>query len=289
MLPASATLKIDVATSPTPYPELNEVLSELRQGLEEALRANLVGLYLQGSFALGGFDEHSDVDFIAVTERELAREEADAVAAVHKIIFGLPSEWAKHLEGSYFSREQLLGPAPKDIYGEEGKVWYLDHGSATLERSTHCNTLVVRWTLYHHGIALCGPEVRSLLNPIDPNALRHESRQTLLDWGRQILDKPSEYANRFYQGLIVLTCCRVLHTVQTGAVHSKRASAKWAKEDLPGVWHGLIERVWATRPDPATSVRTAADPEDFNLTLALVRFSMDKLSPLPPSPHRPTL
>ncbi len=259
---------------PTPYHELNEVLAELRQGIQDVLGQNLIGLYLQGSFALGDFDEHSDVDFIAVSEQELTEEWAAAITAMHGRLFQLPTEWAKHLEGSYFSRAQL--------HGRPGKpIGYLNHGSTTLERSDHCNTLVVRWTLYHCGIALCGPDIRSLLQPIDTDALKQESRQTLLDWGRDILVHPENYANRFYQGLIALTCCRVLHTVESGQVHSKRASADWAKTALPSKWHGLVARTWSTRPDPYTTSRTPADEGDYRATLSLLRLAMARLGALP--------
>lgn len=56
---------------PTPYPDLNTVLQDLVTSIQEILTDNLVGAYLQGSFAVGDFDIHSDVNFIVVTERDL--------------------------------------------------------------------------------------------------------------------------------------------------------------------------------------------------------------------------
>ncbi len=56
---------------PTPYPELNAVLEELVDSAQVVLRNSFVGAYLQGSFAVGEFDRHSDVDFIIVIEDEL--------------------------------------------------------------------------------------------------------------------------------------------------------------------------------------------------------------------------
>ena len=53
-------------TLPTPYPELNTVLRELVDRLQAALGDNFVGAYLQGSFAVGDFDQDSDCDFIVV-------------------------------------------------------------------------------------------------------------------------------------------------------------------------------------------------------------------------------
>ena len=48
----------------TPYKELDIVLEDYAQKLNHALKGNLVGVYLQGSLAIGDFDMTSDVDFV---------------------------------------------------------------------------------------------------------------------------------------------------------------------------------------------------------------------------------
>ena len=55
---------------PTPYPELNDVLRDLVRSAQEILTDNFVGAYLQGSFAVGDYDLHSDVDFVIVIAKE---------------------------------------------------------------------------------------------------------------------------------------------------------------------------------------------------------------------------
>jgi predicted nucleotidyltransferase len=57
-------------SAPTPYPDLNQVLQELLKRVGAPRSDKFVGLYLQGSFAVGEFDEHSDVDFIVVITRD---------------------------------------------------------------------------------------------------------------------------------------------------------------------------------------------------------------------------
>lgn len=49
---------------PTPYGDLNGVLAALVQGIQATLADDFVDACLQGSFAIGGFDEHCDVDFV---------------------------------------------------------------------------------------------------------------------------------------------------------------------------------------------------------------------------------
>lgn len=62
---------VDIEMGTTPYPELNQVLDELVSRIEQILGSSFVGAYLQGSFAVGDFDRHSDVDFIVVDNRGL--------------------------------------------------------------------------------------------------------------------------------------------------------------------------------------------------------------------------
>jgi hypothetical protein len=253
----------------TPYPELNAVLVRLVAGVKEALGDTFVGAYLQGSFAVGDFDQHSDVDFITVAADELSENTVESLQVVHGRTYDLPSEWAKHLEGSYFPAETL---GNLDACGIP--LWYLDHGSRHLVLSDHCNTLVVRWTLREHGVVLDGPDPATLVGPVPVALLRREMSQTMIDWGREILAEPGRFGNRFYQSFIVLSYCRMLHDLHTGRVGSKRAGARWALETLDGSWGQLIDRAWDGRPDPAASVRQPADPADFARTLEFVRYAM---------------
>ena len=251
---------------PTPYPDLNAVLRELVDSAQAVLGQRFVAAYLQGSFAVGDFDAHSDVDFTLVVEDELPAEQVKALQAMHDRLYRLDCAWAQHLEGSYFPKTVLSRP-PRS--GEQ--LWYLDNGSRALVQSTHCNTLVVRWVVREKGIVLAGPSPAELVKPVSAAALREEIRATLRDWGQEILTKPEQYNNRFYQSFIVLSYCRMMHSLHTGAVGSKRAGADWAKANLDAAWTGLIDRTWAGRPNPEVSVRQPVDPEEFEKTLEFVR------------------
>lgn len=254
---------------PTPYPELNAVLQELVACVQAALNSDFVGAYLQGSFAVGDFDQHSDVDFIIATRTELANDHVPALQAIHERIFDLGPEWARHLEGSYFPTATL-----RDYRQSGTPPWYLDHGSRALVRSDHCNTIVVRWILREHGVILVGPSPATLVDPIPVDALRHEIGDTIRGWGSQILEQPDLYRNRFYQGYIVLSYCRMLYDLVRGRPGSKRAGAAWAKENLEPAWSPLIERAWACRPHPAVAVREPPDGADYERTLEFVRYIM---------------
>lgn len=252
---------------PTPYSDLNSVLGELVADVQLALGSMFVGAYLQGSFALGDFDSHSDVDFVIVVNEALSDQHIIALQAVHERIYGLRSEWAQHLEGSYFPTTILRD------YRQRGQpLLYLDHGSWSLEMSDHCNMLVVRWVVRERGIRLAGPSPSTLVDPVPPDALRREIHATIRDEGAKILDRPERYHNRFYQGYIVLNFCRMLHDLAERSPGSKRAGAEWAKATLGPAWSALIDRAWDTRPNPAVSAREPPDVADFDSTLQLVKI-----------------
>jgi len=256
-------------THPTPYSELNAVLAELVSSVQGALGDTFVGAYLQGSFAVGDFDQHSDVDFIIAIRDELSDTQVAELHAIHQRVYSLDSEWAKHLEGSYF---------PLAVLGHRERrgtpLWYLDHGSQTLIPSDHCNTILVRYVLREMGVTLAGPSPATLVDPIPVDAVGEETRATIRDWGREILDRPEVYANRFYQGYLVLSYARMLHDLTVGRPGSKRAGAEWAKARFGPRWADLIDRAWGGRPDPAVSVREPADPADYERTLEFVRLIM---------------
>ena len=257
------------ARAPTPDPELNAVLAHLLGEAKALLGDNFVGAYLQGSFAVGDFDGDSDVDFVVATREELSDRQVQALQVVHRDVYALESEWAKHLEGSYFPVATL-----RDHHRHGAPLWYLDHGSRSLERSDHCNTIVVRWVVREHGIALTGPDPATLVDPIPIDVLRAEMRATMRDWGADILAHPEPYRNRFYQGFIVLNYCRMLHDLIEGRPGSKRAGATWAKTVLDPEWPALIDRAWGGRHNPAVAVREPADAEDFQRTLRFVDLIM---------------
>jgi hypothetical protein len=254
---------------PTPDPGLNAVLHELVTSVQGALGDAFLAAYLQGSFAIGDWDAHSDVDFLIALEREVPEADLPALQAMHARIYHLGSPWATHLEGSYFPREILR---PGDATTKP--LLYLDNGSQVLIRSAHDNTLVVRWVVREYGITLAGPEPGELIDPVPADDLRQEVLATMHDWAGDIFAGRYRADNRWAQPFVVLSYCRMLHTLETGRVGSKPAGAQWARRALDSRWAGLIQRAWEERPDPSLKVRQQADPEDYAATLEFIRYAL---------------
>jgi predicted nucleotidyltransferase len=256
---------------PTTYPGLNQVLEILVASVKEVLQEHFVGAYLQGSFATGDYDLHSDVDFTIVVEDELSDEQVAELQVMHDRIYDLDLPWAQRLDGSYFPKEILRR---QDLPDEE--LWYLDNGHREMVRSTHCNTLVVRWVLREHGVTLAGPAPNALVDPVEAALLCREIFEVITDWGDAILQNPDRYNNRIYQSFIVLSYCRMLHSLHTRRVASKRAGVEFAKAKLDPRWNGLIDRTWAGRPNPFGSVKLPADEDDFSATLEFILYVIEE-------------
>lgn len=263
-------MKSSSTENPTPYPDLNEVLEELVSSIQNVLGDNFIGFYLQGSFALGDFDEHSDVDYIVAIHKELSDDQVSSLQTMHGRIFDINDGWPQHLEGSYFPADIL-----KDYSRSGEKLWYLDNGHRQMELSDHCNTVLVRWIVRESGVTLAGPPPKTLVDPIPVEALRRDIFDVIIEWGQHILDNPDKFNNRFYQTFLVLSYCRMLHDLINGYPGSKRAGAEWAKANFDTRWSDLIDRTWAGRPKPEIKIRQPVDPEDFKATLELIRYVME--------------
>src|SRR4030065_1441578 len=146
---------------PTPSPELNAVLQEVFGSLQRILLDEFIGMHLQGSFAVGDFDIHSDCDFVVAVQHELSDPQLPPLRVMHERVFDLDYEWARHLEGSYFPKSLL-----RDHSQVEAELWYLDNGTRVLGMSRHDNTAVGWWILRDSGVLLAGPSSSSLRAPL---------------------------------------------------------------------------------------------------------------------------
>lgn len=278
------------AFAPTPYAELNGVLAHLLAGARAALTDNFLGAYLQGSFAVGDYTPWSDCDFIVVTHEDLSPDQVAQLQALHSEIHTLPAPyWRTGLEGSYTPKAVLrrYSTSPRDPPGEPRAgdwsdpgmsgappraypFWYLNHGAKTLIRSEHDNSQVVRWCLREKGVTLAGPDPKTLVDPVPPAALKAEVRRTMdlcVALGLEPMHLVAWQA--FWVGLF----CRILHTLETGEVTSKKQAMTWAEGALDPAWRGLISRAKALKKGDASSAEPS-DPEEVAATREFARYAV---------------
>ncbi len=237
---------------PTRYAALNGVLHDLVTGAQDALGESFVGAYVQGSFALGAGDLHSDCDFVVVVHDRPDTGQEAALRALHRDLPHRDGFWNRHLEGSYAVLADLR------TTDGLGRPWlYVDHGHDQMAWSEHCNQPWTRWILREHGITLVGPCPVELMDPVPDDVLRSSARDALSTLTMDVLTWcPPTVA--WCQRYLVVQACRSLYTVRTGEVASKRDALRWAMMHADPGWRPLLQQVLADRDlglDPGAAPR----------------------------------
>jgi hypothetical protein len=246
---------------------LASVLADLADAVHTILGDTLAGVYLKGSFALGSGDLHSDVDFLVATHHRLDAAQEAGVRELHRALPDRVDHWARVLEGSYASLDDLRRRA------DPRTPWlYVDNGSRDMEWSTHDNTEVFRWVLHHRALTVQGLPAATLIEDVPPLVLRRSAADLAITRMKDIAADPDYLRNGWGQPHEVLTRCRLLFTATTAEVVGKQAAALWCKGVVPEEWHDLIDGAIADRPNPTQRVNQLADPVLAPRTWEFVEF-----------------
>jgi hypothetical protein len=228
-------------SKPTPNPEVNALLAELLAGERAVLGDDLIGLYLDGSLALGDFDPAtSDVDFIAAIARPLSPGAFSALAAMHRQLRDSGRPFAAEIEGSYIPLPALRRHDPAD-------ATFANHergpDEALKYKAHHSDWVIHRTTVREHGITLFGPPPATLIDPVSPDDVRRATADVLRSWwATPNATEAIAQAHPGYLTYVVQTMCRALYALERGEVVSKRAAAEWALRTQDARWNPLIER-----------------------------------------------
>ncbi len=227
---------VPTTSEPTAFPELNSLLAEVTDRVSTILGGTLVGVYLQGSFAVGDADLASDCDFLIPVTEQVSDEQERSLRALHDEIPTRNGHWTHHLEGSYPVADEL-----RTLDGVGHDWLYVDHGWREMQWSTHCNNVVARWSLRERGVTLAGPEPKELVDPVPAAAMRDFARGSIATfmadfetWMTLEIGWGQRYA--------VASYCRSLATIATAEVVSKQAALRWGQQHLDSRWHDLLQR-----------------------------------------------
>jgi hypothetical protein len=258
------------ALQPTPYPDVNAVLHAFTTQAQAILGAHFVGLYLSGSLAVGDFDPRSsDIDFVVVTDAPLPADRVAALRAMHARFADGESPWAEKIEAVYIPQDALQDGAPPDA-----RYPILEKGDTLALAPLEDGWPVQVYTLREHGVAVAGPDPRSLIPPVDPAAMNRAGHGIAAQWLDQARTDPSWLdwlRPRQHQAFVVLTLCRLLYTLETGGVISKPGAARWGEQRLGPQWAGLIAQAVAGQ-------HAAGDTTDHDMaeTVALVALTVER-------------
>jgi predicted nucleotidyltransferase len=212
-------------------------VTRLVGSLQRLLNDTLVGVYLHGSLATGGFNPaRSDVDLLVVVRESLTTERRRRLAELLLTASGAPAP----LEISVLTAGALhpwRHPAPHDFHFSES---WRDRARAGLATGApvHALTGGVDPDLAAHithlrdrGIVLCGPPIADIF----PEVPRRDYLDAILADVREALDALD--GNPVYG---VLNALRVTRFLEDGALTSKAEAGEWGLTAMPDALHPVI-------------------------------------------------
>lgn len=234
--------------SPTPYPDVNEILELLLTHTKEILKEQFIGMYLYGSLSSGDFNpETSDIDFLFVTESTLSTEMITELASMHRQAWAHSLKRAGELEGAYVPQELIRRHDPNGAPCptiNEGKFYLAPLGS---------DWIIQRHVIREYGVVIEGPDPKTLIDYVSPADIRGAVMGVLREWWFPMLEDPSwlQDNHRGYHSYAILSMCRALHALEHGTIVSKPMAARWAKEHLDARWSSVIDlALLAQKPRP---------------------------------------
>lgn len=218
--------------------ELISYLSELQNGLETIMDGKILGIYVHGSLALGGFNpKRSDVDLVVVVRDILSSRMKKELAHCFLKISKQPYP----LEISILAAQQLTPwqfPTPYEFHFSEywrdryelelaeGTERYLNLAEKT-DPDLAAHLTIVR----HCGIRLSGQEVERVIPEVPKK-----------DYLASLLGDYEACLQHILEGPVycILNLIRVYWYLKEGRIASKKEAGAWGAEVLPEVYHALI-------------------------------------------------
>ncbi|GIN91270.1 hypothetical protein J6TS1_06730 [Siminovitchia terrae] len=211
----------------------------------ERIPNTLEGLYLHGSIALNAYiNGSSDIDFIAIVNRQLTEAEIKALSNSHR---ELKNKYKKTgMDGCYLLWEDI-GKKPtetkKCLYVNEGKVRW----------SNHEINPITWWILKNKGIGIIGPNITSFHFDVDESDLANyvltnmntywfNRMNTLKKFKRIAPLLPNKFLDQELQWSIT-GMLRQFYTLREHEIISKVEAGKYAINHMPEIWHNIIKEV----------------------------------------------
>jgi hypothetical protein len=232
-----------VATEPGP-PLPVEVGRDVADRLSALLGADLLGVYLVGSGALGGFaPATSDVDVAAIAAQGPS---PDATRAIVDAVSAAALAWpVRGVEFVLYPAAAAAAASPQfAINLNIGRRMPLHLATDPAEEPAHWFIIDLAM-LREHGMPLLGPAAAELVGPVPSDQLL-EALRASLSWHGD--NEPASSST-------VLNACRAWRFVAEGVWSNKEEAGRWAARIVEDT--GLIAEALAGRKDRS---RSSLDP-----------------------------
>lgn len=217
-------------------------IDECLELLKTTLGEDLLGVYLYGSYLLGGLQKFSDIDLFAVSKRETTHEEKEQLEKALLTISGIyaVSKDRKPIELTIVVASDInpwqYPPKFDFLYGDWMRKDFEAGNIEPWKTKEHPNLALVITQLFLSSKTLFGSIPDQLLAPVPYKDFIHASTAEV---GSLLNDLDWDTRN------VLLTLARIWCTLATATIRSKADAASLAIEKLPNEYKPVLERARA--------------------------------------------
>lgn len=218
------------------------ILGEIKKEFSAIIKDNLVGIYLHGSLAMGGFNpESSDIDFLVVVKEKLSLK-------TKKKLIDWTLQSAKHspenrLEYSLLTLGQVKKfqyPTPFELhYSNEWQEKYrrgdFDWAKQNFDPDLAAHFVITK----KRGLVLTGKPINEIF-PLIPEKYYLDSIIKDFRWSEEKIIKGPDSGICRVPVYGVLNFCRALAYLQDKLITSKVEGGQWGLINLPEKYHKII-------------------------------------------------
>ena len=214
--------------------DLSDLLRAMSTDFPAILPGNLVGLYLWGSLTSDAFDETcSDVDCVAVTERDLDNRE-----------FSELDEWfhSKMRQNRWVSRLDMRFVIDHEFLDKASRCCGFYHYAGKLTRHGSDGNPIIWMNIAQSGITVWGRDAKLIAPHVSDQCLNDALLLELNYLKDDLASNAGDLSGKafLHNAYAVLTACRILYSARNGTLASKNLAYAWAMETVPPMWRSVI-------------------------------------------------
>lgn len=216
-----------------------EILDKIVESCRTIFEADLTGVYLHGSLAMGCFNpEKSDIDLIIVVERDIS--DAQKLAFMQKIVVLNELAPKKGIELSVVKRvycEEFVYPTPYELHFSAAHLqWYRENPADYINRMKGTDKdLAAHFTIIHkYGKTLYGKEIKDVFGAVPGEVYLDSILYDINDAEEGVSENPVYF---------ILNLCRVAAYVKEGSILSKKQGGEWGVQKLEKKYRPLLQMV----------------------------------------------
>lgn len=216
---------------------MDTVIKCFAEKSKKLLQNNLVGVYLHGSAVMGCYNPtKSDIDLIVVVKDSMPNT---IKKAFMDMVVELNAKGpAKGIEMSIVKQgvcKPFVYPTPFELHFSVAHLeWYgKNPDDYILKMKGEDKDLAAHFTIItHRGKCICGAPIKDVFADVPVQDYVDSIWNDIADAEEDIADDPM---------YMILNLARVLAYLKDGLVLSKKEGGEWALNNLPGMYHSLIQ------------------------------------------------